>query len=235
MPDTVTASDEYALRFSGDAGSYLLSVQETSLANLLAVEPRLPDGATFLDHAGTHGQVAKLLHNHGYTRVVSASSRDLIDRANTTDLKLVGPLDALQTADCAFDGVICVRFLAHTDDLDATVREMCRVAQSTVIVDYPSVRSVNALSRWLFKYKKRIERNTREFASFSDRKLVEAFARNGFELVKMQRQFFIPMAIHRALGSNPLLKAIEAIARRLGLTKLVGNPAVARFDRIIGE
>ncbi|NVE93356.1 methyltransferase domain-containing protein [Altererythrobacter lutimaris] len=235
MPDTVTASEAYALRFSGDAGAYLLDVQELSLAAILNAEPRLPAGASFLDHAGTHGQVAPLLQQYGFARTVSASSMNLVDRANTADPKIVGPLHKLDMASKVFDGVICVRLLAHTDDIDAAVAEMCRLARQTVIVDYPSQRSINLFSRWLFKYKKHIERDTREFTSVSDRRLIKAFERNGFRLNVIERQFFIPMAIHRAVGSNRLMKGIEALARGLGLTRLMGNPAVARFDRIDSE
>ena len=73
MPDTVTASDEYALRFSGDAGSYLLSVQEASLANLLTVEPQLPGDATFLDHSGIAVIVQQLRDLSVRTSVVKES------------------------------------------------------------------------------------------------------------------------------------------------------------------
>lgn len=235
MPDSITASDEYAQRFSGDAGAFLLEVQERSLARLLGAQPRLVAGASVLDHAGTHGQVAPLLRKCGYARTVSASSVNLVDRANTADLKIVGSLHAINAADKAFDGVICVRLLAHTDDVDAVVAEMCRLARRTVIVDYPSKRSINLFSRWLFKYKKRIERDTREFTSVSDRTLINAFERNGFRLNVTERQFFVPMAVHRAVGSNGLMKGIEALARGLGLTRIIGNPAVARFDRIDSE
>lgn len=231
MPDTVTASDEYALRFSGDAGAFLLAVQDACVGGLFDAAPTLGKGAKVLDHAGTHGQLAALLERRGYYRTVSASS-DLVDRAGTNSPKIVGPLNAVDLPDRSFDAVVGVRLLAHVDDVEASVREMCRLARVSVIVDYPSLRSVNIFSRWLFKYKKRIERDTREFVSISDTRLRQIFEDNGFALVRLERQFFIPMALHRAMGDAAIMRLLERASRALGLVKLLGNPAVARFDRI---
>ncbi|WP_394729129.1 class I SAM-dependent methyltransferase [Altererythrobacter sp. GH1-8] len=231
MPDTVTASEEYARRFSGDAGAFLLGVQDACVGSLLDTSPALERASSVLDHAGTHGQLARLLERRGYFRTVSASS-DLVDRACTNSPKIVGPLNAVDRPDGSFDAVVCVRLLAHVSDIEASVREMCRLARVSVIVDYPSLRSVNMFSRWLFKYKKRIERNTREFVSISDTRLRQIFEDNGFALVRIERQFFIPMALHRAMGDTAIMRFLERSARTLGLVKLFGNPVTARFDRI---
>jgi len=235
LPDTVTASEDYALRFSGDAGAYLLSVQAQSIAAMVDVYPAIGAGAKILDHAGTHGQLAELLEQRGYLRTVSASKIDLVDRSQAHSPKIVGKLDAMPVADKSFDAVVTVRLLAHVDDLDSAVREMCRLAQKTVIVDYPSMRSINFFSRWLFKYKKRIERDTRQFVSVSDRHLDRIFAEHGFKLVARQQQFAIPMALHRALGDSKVLRFVERTARAIGITRLIGNPVVARFDRLTIE
>lgn len=232
MPDTVTASDEYALRFAGDAGAYLISVQSRTVSTLLSAHPKLPRRAKVLDHAGTHGQLAQVIEGKGFKRTVSASSRDLIDRAPVISPKLVGSLDAMPSPAQSFDAVVCVRLLAHADDLEATISEMCRMARQSVIVDYPSLRSVNIFSRWLFKFKKGIERDTREFTRISDTRLKQLFAQNGFRWVQTERQFLIPMALHRVIGHNKLMKWAEDCARAMGLTWCIGNPAVARFDRI---
>lgn len=188
--------------------------------------------ALILDHVGTHGQLANVLDQSGYIRTVSASSQDLVDRACINSAKIVGPLNSLEIEDQSFDAVVSVRFLAHSDDLAASIREMCRLARTSVIVDYPSRRSLNLLSRWLFKYKKRIERNTREFATIPDNQLRKMFEDNGFRLVSVKRQFFIPMALHRAARDGTLLRAFERVARAVGLTKLIGNPVLVRFDRV---
>lgn len=234
MPDIVTASEEYARRFAGDAGAFLLGIQAQTLSALLAAEPVLPEGASILDHAGTHGQLADPITSLGYQRTVSASSFDLVDRASVNSPKLVGKLDGLDVEDRSFDAVVSVRLLAHANDVEATVREMCRLARRSVIVDYPSLQSINLFSRWLFKYKKRIERDTRAFTSISDGRLRAMFEENGFRLVREERQFFIPMALHRAAGDSAVMRWLERAARAIGLVHLVGNPVIARFDRIGG-
>lgn len=235
MPDSVTASDEYTLRFSGDVGVFLLGVQSNAVSNLLRAQPALPNGARLLDHAGTHGQLAATIDGLGYNRTVSASSAEVVDRANAASPKLVGPLNSLPVDGMAFDAVVCVRLLAHIGDIEAAIREMCRLARYTVVVDYPSLRSVNVFSRWLFKYKKRIERDTREYVSISDKRLHRVFSECGFRPVKEVRQFFIPMALHRAVGDNIVLRGLEKLAKVIGLTGLIGNPVTVRFDRIETE
>ncbi len=63
----------------------------------------------------------------------------------------------------AFDVVISYRFLAHVTQWQQFLTELARVAKQAVIVDYPTVRSANAIAPYLFKYKKGIEGNTRPF------------------------------------------------------------------------
>ncbi len=47
-------------------------------------------------------------------------------------------------------------------------------------------------------------------------------------MVATQRQFLLPMALHRKTGGA--LTTAEAVASGLGLTALFGNPAVLRAD-----
>lgn len=235
MPDVVTASDEYALRFAGSAGEFLLSVQEETVSDLFSEYPPVAPGAEVLDHGGTHGQLAGLFHKHGFVRTVSASRETLIDRAEPWTPTRSGPLHRLPLEDRTFDAVVCVRLLAHASDTEAVVAEMCRLAKRSVIVDYPSKRSLNVFSGPLFQYKLKIEGDTRRFTSVSDRELQDMFARHGFKLVKQRRQFMIPMGLHRAAGDSPTMRGLERFFRATGLVRLIGNPAVARFDRLEGE
>lgn len=235
MPDAVTASDAYARRFAGAAGQYLLQVQEIAVEKAIRARPALPAGTRVLDHAGSHGQLAPLIKREGLERTVSVSCEGIADRADPLASLAAGPLDRLALPDRSFDAVISVRLLAHAQDTEATVREMCRLARHSVIVDYPSRCSLNALSRLLFRIKLRIEGDTRPFVSISDRRLREMFEAQGFREVFSERQFFIPMAIHRAARGNAAVQWLERVARRLGLTQLIGNPVVVRYDRAADE
>ena len=69
-PDLETSGEEYATRFSGNAGRYFLEIQERAVIDLLK---RVP-GRTVLDVGGAHGQIAIPLRREGYEVTVLGSS-----------------------------------------------------------------------------------------------------------------------------------------------------------------
>jgi hypothetical protein len=99
-----------------------------------------------------------------------------------------------------------------------------------VIVDYPSARSANAMAGGLFGAKKGVEGDTRPFSVFRDADLEGAFARHRFRPTGRRPQFFIPMALHRALRLAPLSRASEALARGLRLVRAFGSPVILRLE-----
>ncbi|MBK5256061.1 MAG: class I SAM-dependent methyltransferase, partial [Vicinamibacteria bacterium] len=62
--------------------------------------------------------------------------------------------------------------------------------------------------------------------------LAALFRREGFALRARRPQFFWPMALHRALKTPLLSRALEGVAAGLGLRTLLGSPVIARFDRV---
>ena len=99
-----------------------------------------------------------------------------------------------------------------------------------MIVDYPDLRSVNYLAERFFGMKKRIEKNTRPFQCFRRGDVLREFRAHGFVAPARRPEFFIPMAVHRALGRARLSRALEAACRRLGLTRLLGSPVLLRVE-----
>ncbi len=131
----------------------------------------------------------------------------------------------------AFDVVLSYRLLPHVRLWPRLVATLARLARSAVLVDYPSRRSVNAAARVLFGLKKGVEGDTRPFRVFGDREIASAFAAQGFHPTGRRPQFLLPMALHRALGSATLARALERTAAACGLTRLAGSPVIARFER----
>jgi hypothetical protein len=101
-----------------------------------------------------------------------------------------------------------------------------------VVVDYPTRRSVNAMAGALFGLKQRVEGDTRPFTVFADADVAEAFTRQGLRVTARRPQFFFPMALHRALGSAAAARALEGVARPLGLTRALGSPVILRAERV---
>jgi len=110
--DIETASEDYARRFAGEVGAWLLQLQALATLQMLAAYP----GAAVLDGGG-HGQLA------------------------------------LPYPDRAFDVVLSYRLLAHVSQRQPFLAELCRVAKTAVVVDYPAVKSVNDIAPQLFQLK----------------------------------------------------------------------------------
>ncbi len=229
--DIHTSSDEYATRFSGPAGAWMLAVQEKITRRML----RGFEGHSVLDVGGGHGQLALPLCREGWRVTVLGSDESCRHRIQSAVdsgacVFLVGNVVALPFPDKSFDVVLCFRLLTHCERWPELVRELCRVARRGVIVDYPTGQSVNAIAPALFGAKKKFEKNTRTWALFRHEQVVGEFAKNGFAPTATKKQFFLPMVMHRMLKNRTLSAALEAACRALGLTRLWGSPVIVRMS-----
>lgn len=229
--DIESSSEDYARRFAGPAGEWMLSVQERLTLSL--VEP-FGENLSILDVGGGHGQLAVPLCRAGHRVTVLGSapdcSRRLLPALETGRCRfLVGDVVRPPFPDRSFDLAISFRLLTHCRRWPELVAELCRTARSAVIVDYPTSQSVNRLAPSLFKAKKKVEVNTRPWRLFTHREVREAFRAAGFERRRLKKQFFFPMVLHRMLKRRPLSAALEAAARAAGLTRLAGSPVIACY------
>lgn len=231
--DIATSSEDYARRFAGDVGRWFLETQSRLALELLRP---LPAGASVLDVGGGHAQIAPALIDAGYTVTVVGSDPSCAARlAPWTTRRAcrfeVVDLRALPYDPSSFDAVVCFRLLPHSVSWQALIGELCRVARRSVLLDYPSTRSANALAERLFALKQGIERNTRPFMLFTPRQIQAAFADRGFVVAAERPQFLVPMALHRLGNRAALSRAAEVPGRLLGLTRWFGSPILVRADR----
>ncbi len=231
--DIETSSDGYAARFAGPAGEWMLRVQETITAALLPA----PDAVTVLDVGGGHGQLVRPLCRRGYVVTVVGSDEscrnriaDLVEKGQCGFM--AGNVVELPFPDQSFDIVMSFRLLPHCAAWPVLIRELCRVARASVIVDYPTSEGLNAIAPALFGAKKKLEGNTREWRMFRHVEIVEEFAKHGFVPERRIPQFFLPMVLHRMLKCPRLSAGLEAICRGLGLTRRWGSPVILRMDRV---
>jgi 2-polyprenyl-3-methyl-5-hydroxy-6-metoxy-1,4-benzoquinol methylase len=225
--DIHTSSDEYATRFSGAAGGWMLDVQEKIALRMI----RRFEDVSVLDVGGGHGQLALPLCRAGWSVTVLGSDESCRHRIQSAVDSgacrfMVGNVVSLPFPDNCFDVVLCFRLLTHCERWPELVRELCRVARQGVIVDYPTGQSLNAIAPALFGAKKKFEKNTRTWALFRHRQVLDEFAKNGFAPAETKKQFFLPMVLHRMLKSRALSASLEAICRALGLTRLWGSPVI---------
>lgn len=230
--DIETSSDDYARRFSGAVGGWMLSVQERITLELLSATP----GATVLDVGGGHGQLAVPLCRAGYPVTVLGSHDSCRKRiAEIVDSGAcrfqVGNVIALPFPDRSFDAVLSFRLLTHCEAWPVLVKELCRVARRSVIVDYPTSQSLNAVAPALFGAKKKLEGNTRTWRLFRHEEVLREFERQGFECVRREPQFFLPMVLHRAVRWRFWSVGKEAFFRWIGFTRRWGSPVIVEMRR----
>ncbi len=233
--DRVTASQEYARRFSGAVGAYFLQVQTARTLELVADWP----GAKVLDVGGGHAQLAPPLVQAGYQVTVAGSDASCAQRLerllapDSYEFQAVDLID-LPWPEQSFDLVLSYRMLTHVADPAGYAAQLCRLARRAVLVDYPAKQSFNLVADSLFQAKQSLDANqhTRPFVSFWDSEVEALFTAQGFGNPTRRRQHFWPMALHRALGSGGFTKTAEGLARGLGLTALLGSPVILRIERL---
>jgi 2-polyprenyl-3-methyl-5-hydroxy-6-metoxy-1,4-benzoquinol methylase len=231
-PDVETSSDDYAARFSGNVGSWFLKVQEEATLRMLAPFP----GAKILDVGGGHGQLAHALVRSGYEVTVLGSSdhckvqiQKLIDEKSCT-FKVGNMLD-LPYQNQTFDVVVSYRVLPHVVQWRHLIAELTRVAQEAVIVDYPTIRSLNYLVPLLFRLKKHLEGNTRPFTVFKEFEIIEAFKLYKFTAADRFPEFCLPMALYRTLKWYRFASQVERVCRFAGFTDAFGSPVILKLVR----
>lgn len=244
--DIETASDDYASRFAGKAGQWLLNVQERIIAGFVsAALYTSQEQLSVLDVGGGHGQVVAALAHRPYasqfhiTVLGSAAeaNRQLISLPADAQSALghlqyqIGEFTPLPFPDQSFDIVTCFRLLPHFDDWRALLRELCRVTKRCLLFDAPTFESINALSAQGFSWKKRIEKNTRTFTLFHRRELLAELEKNGFPHADIRGQFTLPMVVHRMLKSPVCSELLELPGRISGLVDVLGSPIIMRATR----
>jgi SAM-dependent methyltransferase len=231
--DMGTSSEDYARRFTGAVGRWFVETQTRITLGLLRA---LPVGASVLDVGGGHAQITPSLIEAGYEVTVAGSDPSCSARLHPwiADGRCrfeVADLRALPYPDRSFDAVVCFRLLPHSVSWLGLIRELCRVARRSVLIDYPSRRSANLVSEYFFGLKRNIEVNTRRFMTFTPPEIRRAFAENGFIVRAERPQFLLPMVLHRLTSRPGLSKALELPGRVLGLTRWFGSPIIVRADR----
>lgn len=236
--DIETSSDAYASRFAGPIGKWLLQVQSEATLELLQPYPK----SSILEVGGGHAQITPQLIASGHTVTVLGSDESCQTRlrplleAGQCQFK-VGNVLALPYEDNSFDIVISYRFLAHVEQWQAFIRELARVAKRAVLVDYPTLHSINYITPLLFSLKKGVEGNTRPYTCYDETDLLN-YAKSLGLIVgdstlarRNQRyaQFFWPMVLHRVLRQPKLSALLEGGTRQLGLSERFGSPVIFKM------
>ena len=229
MAETFEAS-----RFSGPIGRLLADTQEQLLAEFLAPLA----GRTVLDvGTGTGRAAIALARRGGVVTGVDASAEMLAvarRRASEAGAQVTfvhGDAHGLQFPSGAFDAVVCLRVLMHTPDWRQSLGELCRVARQRVVIDYPALPSAATLQSLSRRAAHSLGARVEAYRVFSHSAVLSTLRTHGFDITASHKQFVLPIAVHKALGSASLTRRIEAALAAVGLRRLLGSPVTLVAER----
>ncbi|MEO7272398.1 MAG: class I SAM-dependent methyltransferase, partial [Vicinamibacterales bacterium] len=225
--DPAMAASFEGRRFSGPIGQLIAGSQEAVIARFL--EPIT--GRTILDVGTGTGRAAIALARRGavvtgvdasHEMLAVARTRAADQRAEVTFLH--GDAHGLDFPDHSFDAVVCLRVLMHTPDWRQSLGELCRVARHRVVFDYPALASAAAIQAVARRLAAAAGSKTEAYRVFSDRAVTEVLRANGFRLADRHRQFVLPIALHKGMGSATVTRRVEGALGWMGLRSLLGSP-----------
>jgi ubiquinone/menaquinone biosynthesis C-methylase UbiE len=221
-------------RFSGPIGELVAKTQARVLANMVGrIQNR-----QMLDVGTGTGRAALILAAGGAKVTAVDASEEMLaiarQRAAEQLLSVTfqrGDAHALEFADRSFDAVVSLRMLMHTPEWERCLAELCRVAVRLVIVDYPSATSVALFESMTRRAMHAVGMTTEPYRVFTRSAIAHAFDRNGFRIRSVHRQFVMPIAFHKAIGSRRFTVWSENVLDRAGLLKPFGSPVTLVAER----
>ncbi len=232
--DPAMAASFDAKRFGGPIGRILLEDQERVLAESLGDV----SGRRILDMATGTGRAALALARRGalVTGVDASAEMLAVARRRAAESGLSvdfdeGDAHALTYPGQSFDAVVCLRMLMHVPDWRKALSELCRVSRHQLVIDYPAFTSVASLQAVWRRLARTMGSQVEAYRVFSAVSIARELDRNGFRIISLHKQFVLPIAIHKAVGSPGFTRCIETGLASAGILKLVGSPVTLTAHR----
>jgi SAM-dependent methyltransferase len=232
--DPAMAESFEAIRFGGPIGRLLSESQERVITAFLSpiAGRRILDVGTGTGRAA----IALALNGAAVTGVDASEEMLTVARRRAADAHADvtfdrGDAHRLTFGDKSFDAVVCLRVLMHTPGWREALTELCRVASERVVFDYPALASAAAIQAVVRHAAHAVGARVEAYRVFSDRSVEVVLERAGFRVVDRHRQFVLPIALHKRLGSVAATERIEGALARLGLRRLVGSPVTLVAER----
>ena len=77
----------------------------------------------------------------------------------------------------------------------------------------------------------RLGAQTEPYRVFTAREIRETLASHGFRITREHRQFVLPIAFHKLIGSRGFSRTLEQGAAAVGLLALAGSPVTVLAER----
>ncbi|HUF22849.1 MAG TPA: class I SAM-dependent methyltransferase [Vicinamibacterales bacterium] len=226
-----------ALRFGGAIGRMLLESQERILTAALEPGP----GKTIADIGTGTGRAALALARTGAAVVGIDASAEMLAvaarRASEAGLTLrweQGDAHALPLDERSVDAAVCLRVLMHTPDWTRCLAELCRVARSRIVFDFPAAASAAAIQAGARRVAHAAGMKTEPYRVMRAGAVRRELARHGWRVRDEHRQFVLPIALHKLAGSAAFTRRVEGVLAKAGLLRLFGSPVTVVAERTQG-
>ncbi len=195
-------------------------------------------GKTVLDVGTGTGRVALSLASNGaqVTGVDASSEMLKVARTRLATAKmnvtfLPGDAHSLAFPDQSFDIAVSMRMLMHTINWRDCLAELCRVSRRRVVFDYPPTWSAPALQVGMRRAAKLTGRNVETYRVIGTAAVRSVLTANGFDILRVHRQFVLPIAFHKLIGSRAFTEGVERILAAVGLLRFFGAPLTIAAER----
>jgi ubiquinone/menaquinone biosynthesis C-methylase UbiE len=222
------------LRFGGPIGRLLLETQDRVLLAFLG-EVR---GRHVLDVGTGTGRAALTLARAGAHVVGIDASAEMLRvaraRADAEGVSIAfeeGDAHALARGDGAVDAAVSFRVLMHTPGWRRCLGELCRVAREKIVFDYPAACSAALLQSIARRVAARLGRKTEPYRVFTAGAIAQVLDAHGYRITSVHRQFVLPIAFHKRIGSRAFTEGLEAGLDAAGLLRLFGSPVTVLAER----
>lgn len=223
-----------ARRFGGPIGDLVAQGQADVLADMLGPV----QGRSIIDVGTGTGRGALLLASAGARVTGIDASEQMLDiaRQRAADVHAsidfqVGDAHEIEFGAGSFDLAVSLRVLMHTPRWRQCIAELCRVARHGVVLDYPSARSVALAESIARKLMHPFGLSSEPYRVFLDSQIRTELERHGFRITSVHRQFVLPIAVHKTIGSRPFTEQSERWLARLGMLRLFGSPVTVYAER----
>lgn len=223
------------LRFGGPIGSWMRQHQDEQLSQWLGNVK----GTSILDIGAGTGRTAIPLAMAGAVVTAADASQAMLDVASKKaeaagtklDFKACDIMN-LPFEDKAFDRVLCFRVLLHVTDWQKAFSEICRCSGDEVIMDFPPRWALAALQVPVRRVRSLWDKTVQTFRLFTLSKIRKEFAVQGFEIIKVEKLWVLPIAFHKVFKSIGFTLGLEKFFRVIGFNALFGAPVTVRARRI---
>jgi len=185
-------------RFGGKIGEEIKLTQEKIVFSALGDVK----GWKILDlGAGTGRMTIPLLDAGAKVTACDASSQMLEvlkQKTSNADLTVsVADAHQLEFPDQTFDCSLSFRMLLHVIEWKKALAELCRISKDWLVFDFPPRHGFLLLTPIRHRIHKMVKGSVQAYRTLPLREVKEEIGKNGFQIVKEDPGFFLPLVIYR--------------------------------------